>query len=237
LPLALRTAALGAVAVAGLSIAVALPAHAAGLPAPTAAAPAAQAARVDTPEAFWQAVAARVGVSPDRLQSAVREVQAQYMTQRRQAIAARLAQELGGGITADQVMAAFEQARKDGAAPEGMLAAVAKNLGVSETALKTALRQTMPRRFVMRAHGPGHRLLTDAARHLGMTPDALAAELAKGRTLAQVAAAHGKSAASLEAALRQAANARIHDLVTRQWPARADGGPVRSEPEAAQPNA
>jgi hypothetical protein len=56
------------------------------------------------------------------------------------------------------------------------------------------------------------RLLSLAAKYLGVKPKALAAEL-KGKSLAQVAAAHGKTAAGLKAALLQPFKARLDKAV------------------------
>src|SRR6185437_9018644 len=56
------------------------------------------------------------------------------------------------------------------------------------------------------------RLLALAAKYLDVKPKALAAEL-KGKSLAQVAAAHGKTAAGLKAALLQPFKARLDKAV------------------------
>jgi len=57
------------------------------------------------------------------------------------------------------------------------------------------------------------RLLGAAAAYIGITPKALAAEL-KGKSLAQVAAAHGKTAAGLKAALLARFKARLDKAVS-----------------------
>ena len=56
------------------------------------------------------------------------------------------------------------------------------------------------------------RLLSLAAKYLGVKPKALAAEL-KGKSLAEVAAAHDKTAAGLKAALLQPFKARLDKAV------------------------
>ena len=52
-------------------------------------------------------------------------------------------------------------------------------------------------------------VLASSARYIGVTRKALAAELRAGKSLAQVAAAHGKTAAGLKAALLQPSKARL----------------------------
>jgi hypothetical protein len=56
------------------------------------------------------------------------------------------------------------------------------------------------------------RLLNVAAAYIGVKPKALAAEL-KGKSLAQVATAHGKTAAGLKAALLKRFQARLDKAV------------------------
>lgn len=57
------------------------------------------------------------------------------------------------------------------------------------------------------------RLLNAAARYIGVTPRALAAELRAGKSIAQVATAHGKTAAGLKSALLQQFKARLDKAV------------------------
>ena len=53
-----------------------------------------------------------------------------------------------------------------------------------------------------------------AARYLGVTPNALRADLRSGATLAQVAGQSGKTAAELEQAIESAASARLAKAVS-----------------------
>ena len=53
------------------------------------------------------------------------------------------------------------------------------------------------------------RLLNVSARYIGLSPKALRAELKAGKSLAQVAAAHGKTAAGLKEALLKPVKARL----------------------------
>src|SRR5918999_1368521 len=57
-------------------------------------------------------------------------------------------------------------------------------------------------------------VLASSARYIGVKRKALAAELRAGKSLAQVAAAHGKTAAGLKAALLQPSKARLDKAVT-----------------------
>jgi hypothetical protein len=57
------------------------------------------------------------------------------------------------------------------------------------------------------------RLLNAAARYLGFTPKALAADLKAGKSLAQVATAHGKTADGLKGALLKPFKARLDKAV------------------------
>lgn len=205
-----RTTALGAVALAALSLCGAPRADAVAQTPPGRSGAAAQEARLDDPEAFWHALAARPGISPEAMEKAVRDVPAQSMSQRRNVLAAHLAQALGGGITGGEIMAAFERARAAGTAPDRMVDAVASSLGVTPAALGDALHRTLGHGRAMGTRGRGPWLVVDAAHDLGMRPADLVLELAKGTTLAQAAAARGKSTAGLEVALRRAAAKRIH---------------------------
>jgi hypothetical protein len=219
LSLTLRAAALAAM-VSLLGAVAAPPAHAAATSA--GARPAATEPR--PADDFWNAVAARVGVSPDALRTAVRDVRAESLGARRRAFAEALARSLGHGITADRVVAAFERARDRSLGPDGMLEAVATDLGVAPRDLRRALKAAAPAHRMVRMHGGRHLLVAGAARYLGMPPAALREALAKGQSLAQVARARGKSPAGLERALRDAAAARIHEMVETPWPTRPGAG-------------
>lgn len=202
------------------------------------AATAARGAAIDPPAGFWQAVAARVGVSPEALQRAVRDVRAQSMGARRQAFAARLAEKLGGGITGGQVLAAFDQARRQAVSGEEMLTAVAKRLGVTPAALRTALIEAAPRCRWLGAGLAGRHPLGGVGRYLGMTPKALAPELGKGTSPAHVAEGRGEGVVGLKTQLGRAAARRIHVFVRTPCPtgtvrtrrgASTGRGPARSD--------
>ena len=70
----------------------------------------------------------------------------------------------------------------------------------------------------------GHGWLTTAATYIGVTEDALRTELQTGKSLADVAVAHGKTRDGLIAALTQAATTEITTLVDKKDPIPA-GGP------------
>ena len=80
-------------------------------------------------------------------------------------------------------------------------------------------------------HGPfgGANFLTTAATYIGITEDALRTELQAGKSLADVAVAHGKTRDGLIAALTQAATAEISTLVDTKnpFPAGGPAGPGR----------
>ena len=57
------------------------------------------------------------------------------------------------------------------------------------------------------------RLLSVAARYIGVSPKALAADLRAGKSLAQVATAHGKTAAGLKDALLKPLKAHLDKAV------------------------
>jgi hypothetical protein len=73
----------------------------------------------------------------------------------------------------------------------------------------------------------GHGWLTTAATYIGVTEDALRTELQTGKSLADVAVAHGKTRDGLIAALTAAATTEITTLVDKQnpIPAGVPGGP------------
>src|SRR5690242_16437550 len=75
----------------------------------------------------------------------------------------------------------------------------------------------------------GHGWLTTAATYIGVTEDALRTELQTGKSLADVAVAHGKTRDGLVAALAAAATTEITTLVDKQnpIPAGGPGGPGR----------
>jgi len=70
----------------------------------------------------------------------------------------------------------------------------------------------------------GHGWLATAATYIGVTEDALRTELGTGKSLAEVAVAHGKTRDGLIAALTQAAQTEITTFVDKQNPLPA-GGP------------
>jgi hypothetical protein len=75
----------------------------------------------------------------------------------------------------------------------------------------------------------GHGWLATAATYIGVTEDALRTELGTGKSLAEVAVAHGKTRDGLIAALTQAATTEITTLVDKQnpLPSGGPGGPGR----------
>ena len=57
--------------------------------------------------------------------------------------------------------------------------------------------------------GGGHELLADAAKAIGITEDALETQLRDGKTLTAIVKAKGKTLAEVQAAVKQAATARL----------------------------
>jgi hypothetical protein len=99
------------------------------------------------------------------------------------------------------------------------LDALAKRLGITTEQLKEAMAAArsdagLPADADGYGHG-GHRgvALGVAAQAIGITPQELRQEL-PGKSLAQVAQAHGKNPADVATALKNAANARIDHEVT-----------------------
>jgi len=135
--------------------------------------------------------------------------------------------ELHKDVRSGQTLAQIAQAKgKSVSGLEGaMVAAVKTKLDAAVTAGKiTAAREQVVLARVQKAvhrlvsaklspHPAGKaRLLSLAAKYLGVKPKVLAAEL-NGKSLAQVAAAHGKTAAGLKAALLQPFKARLDKAV------------------------
>jgi len=164
---------------------------------------------------------------------------------------------------------------------DGFVSDVARHLGVPERKLKAAITQarldhvqellgsgriTKEQAAEMRQRiqsgapmlgvhhhlGPASSMLQDAATYLGIAPQDLLAQLAQGKTAADVATAQGKTPQALEQALRDASHQRIaalvqqghltpsraarvqahlqeriHAFVTRSWAASTPWGPMR----------
>ncbi|MSQ24481.1 MAG: hypothetical protein EXR58_08065 [Chloroflexi bacterium] len=108
------------------------------------------------------------------------------------------------GITTDRLQEAMTDARKDLGLPDR---SAGRPGGMSRP-------ESRPGGSRPEAHGmPGMALaLSAAAQALGITPEQLRQEL-PGKSLADVARAHGKSPADVAAALKSAANQRIDQAV------------------------
>ena len=75
-------------------------------------------------------------------------------------------------------------------------------------------------------HGPrGGDLMTAAATYIGITADALRTELQAGKSLADIAVAHGKTRDGLIAALATAATAQLPTFVDQKGLPAGKGGP------------
>ncbi len=133
-------------------------------------------------------VAARLGVTPDKLRTAFRD-----------ALAARIdAAVQSGKLTPEQ-----------GAKLKERLAN-AKGLGLR---LRGRLAMKHPR-LVHGIHARAHRLGA-VAKYLDMTPQELRSELRSGKSLAQIATAHGKTVDGLVDALVAPAKARLDKAVEK----------------------
>jgi polyhydroxyalkanoate synthesis regulator phasin len=134
-------------------------------------------------------VAARLGVTPDKLRTAFRD-----------ALAARIdAAVQSGKLTPEQ-----------GAKLKERLAN-AKGLGLrlrGRLALKK--HPALAHRIHVRTHGLGR-----VAKYLDMTPQELRSELRSGKSLAQIATAHGKTVDGLVDALVAPAKARLDKAVEK----------------------
>ena len=103
-----------------------------------------------------------------------------------------------------------------------LLAVSAYGLASAQTTDPTApAEQTTPSHH---EHGGG--LLAVAAQAIGITPQELRQEL-PGKSLADVAHAHGKNPADVATALKTAANQHIDQEMTHVWP--AGGTPEKEE--------
>jgi hypothetical protein len=100
--------------------------------------------------------------------------------------------------------------------------AFAKRLGVTSTQLEQAAEGARSD-VGMPSHGSGPHeadhggMLAVAAQSIGISPEQLRAEL-PGKSLAQVAEAHGKNPADVAAALKKAADAQIDAHMTQVVP-------------------
>jgi hypothetical protein len=135
---------------------------------------------------------------------------------------------LGGaavGIAAAQAQPATPTAGQAQSGYQKFIAALAQRLNISTTNLETAIGQArtdagFPAGQGFRGRGkgsPGGRGfgvdLNAAATAIGITPQQLRTEL-EGKSLAQVAQAHSKTAADVATALKNAAHTRIDQAVT-----------------------
>ncbi len=97
----------------------------------------------------------------------------------------------------------------------------------------TAVMASLPGNVALAVQNNGHiggpGFLTTAATYIGITEDALRTELATGKSLADVAVAHGKTRDGLIAALVQTSTTEITTLVDTKnpFPAPPAGGPGR----------
>lgn len=149
---------------------------------------AASATAADSPS-LADDVAARLGVTPEKLRTAFRE-----------ALAARI----------DAAVTAGKLTPEQGAKLKERLAN-AKGLGLrlrGRLALKK--HPALAHRIHVRAHGLGA-----VAKYLGVTPQALRSELRSGKSLAEIATAHGKSVDGLVDAIVAHARARLDKAVEK----------------------
>lgn len=109
---------------------------------------------------------------------------------------------------------------QDGPKHQAFIDLVAKKLGVTADKLSTAMKEARTELGIT-GKGPGHGRgmrggpvdFGVAAQAIGITPEQLKQEL-PGKSLAQVAQAHGKTGAIVATALKAAANNRIDQAVT-----------------------
>lgn len=166
--------------------------------------------------------------------------------------AAALAEKLG--VETSKVEAALDAARQSATSRDDFVATLASELGLDQAKVEAALADLGPPGGQGGPGGPGHggpgMGLDAAATYLGLTEAQLQTELQSGKTLAEVAKAHGKSVDGLVAAmvadltdhLKQAvaagdltqseadriaadAKARITEMVQNAGPGACDGMP------------
>lgn len=167
-------------------------------------------------QAFLDDVAKRLGVSSATLTSAL---QGAYADRLSALVAA-------GGLSRAQANAIEQRLEHGGAAP--MLRGFAPGMGFSVIGVGGGLRshrigsimggRVAPMRGAgPRAYGLGglgiRRGAKAAAAYLGLSTTALLAELRSGRSLAQIASAHGKTADGLERALVTAITAQLDRML------------------------
>lgn len=135
---------------------------------------------------------------------------------------ADLVKEARGGQTLAQIAAAH--GKTAAGLKAALLIAVKSKLDAAVSAGKMTAQQSQARlaraeRLIERIvngrvgaaqqRGGKSRLLNASARYIGLSPKALKAELKAGKSLAQVAAAHGKTAAGLKEALLKPVQAKL----------------------------
>jgi hypothetical protein len=158
---------------------------------------AAQQSGADSRQAFLNDVAKRLNVSPQQLKSAL---QGAFDDQLQAAVAA-------GKITQAQANAIKQRAAQKGGVPP---------LGLWKTGGVPPLGLWRPGRFESPAHPllPGHGgRLSAAAKYLGVSEQQLFNQLTSGKSLAQIASAHGKSVSGLKVAMAAAIRARLDKAV------------------------
>jgi hypothetical protein len=142
----------------------------------------------------------------------------------------------GIGLGEDQQAVIDDAAKRLGVEPQALEAALESALAARLDAAVAAGRLSEEQAAEMKKRledgqlplfggrgGPGHHgpglglhggeLVDSAAAYLGVTEDELRTQLRDGTSLADVAAAKGKSVAGLKAALRSAAKAKLDDAV------------------------
>ena len=123
---------------------------------------------------------------------------------------AQIAQGKGKSVSGlEGAMVAAVKTKLDAAVAAGKITAAREQLVLAR--VQKAVHRLVSAKLSPRPAAKA-RLLALAAKYLDVKPKALAAEL-KGKSLAQVAAAHGKTAAGLKAALLQPFKARLDKAV------------------------
>ena len=156
----------------------------------------------NTRQAFLNDVAKRLNVSPAQLKSALVGA---FDDQLQAAVTA-------GKITKDQADAIKQRIQANGFAPFGF-----GGLGLLKAGPGPLLKGAGPGPFF---HGPlpfppppGEGRFGAAAKYLGLTPTQLLNQLQAGKSLAQIAAAQGKTVAGLKSAMTAAIKAKLDKAV------------------------